>query len=154
MNVALFTDTYLPDINGVVTSVELLRKKLAENGHNVYVVCTHTSPLGIKREGNIIRLPGIEIKKLYGYSIASPAHFLLIDDLRDCHFDVIHAHTEFGVGIFAEIVARVLNIPLVRTYHTTYEDYTHYVNPINSKTIEKLQKKQFRLLRDFMASHA
>lgn len=141
MNVALFTDTYLPDINGVVTSVELLRKKLAENGHNVYVVCTHTSPLGIKREGNIIRLPGIEIKKLYGYSIASPAHFLLIDDLRDCHFDVIHAHTEFGVGIFAEIVARVLNIPLVRTYHTTYEDYTHYVNPINSKTIEKVAKK-------------
>ncbi len=33
MRIGLFTDTYLPDINGVVSSVELLRKKLTEAGH-------------------------------------------------------------------------------------------------------------------------
>ena len=41
--------------------------------------------------------------------------------------DVIHSHTEFGVGTFARIIAKQLDIPLVHTYHTMYEDYIHYV---------------------------
>ena len=41
MRIGLFTDTYLPDINGVVSSVELLRKKLEELGNDVYVICTY-----------------------------------------------------------------------------------------------------------------
>ena len=40
MRVGIFTDTYLPDINGVVSSVELLRKQLEKNGHDAYVICT------------------------------------------------------------------------------------------------------------------
>lgn len=140
MRIALFTDTYLPDINGVVSSIELLRLKLIENGHDVYVVCTYPGAPGnfkIIREDNIIRFPGLELKQLYGYAITSPFHFLAIDDLKKLNFDLIHVHTEFGVGIFARIVAKKLNIPLVATYHTTYEDYTHYVNPINSSLVEK-----------------
>lgn len=140
MNIAIFTDTYLPDINGVVSSVELLRKKLEELGNNVYVICTYKGVAKIKREGNIIRLPGVEIKKLYGYALSTPLHFLFIDELKELNIDIIHAETEFGVGIFANIVASTLNIPLVRTYHTTYEDYTHYINPFNSRRLDKSLK--------------
>ena len=129
MRVALFTDTYLPDVNGVVTSIELLRKELEKHGHDAYVVCTYPGVMKIKQEGKIIRLPGIEVKQLYGYALASPIHYLFIDDLKKLNFDIIHVHTEFGVGIFAGIVAKQLHIPLVRTYHTTYEDYTHYIKP-------------------------
>ena len=43
------------------------------------------------------------------------------------NLDVIHAHTEFSMRILATTAASVLNIPLVTTHHTTYEDYTHYV---------------------------
>ncbi|MBR0461472.1 MAG: RecX family transcriptional regulator [Erysipelotrichaceae bacterium] len=141
MRIAIFTDTYLPDINGVVSSVELLRKKLEELGNTVYVVCTYKGVARIKYEGNIIRLPGVEIEKLYGYAVATPLHFLLIDELKALDLDIIHAETEFGVGIFANIVASNLNLPLVRTYHTTYEDYTHYLNILNSKTLDKFLKK-------------
>ncbi|MBQ1288917.1 MAG: glycosyl transferase family 1, partial [Erysipelotrichaceae bacterium] len=74
MRVALFTDTYLPDINGVVSSIELLRKKLEEKGHEAYVVSTRPGLFKVKKEGRIIRLPGIELKSLYGYKLASPAH--------------------------------------------------------------------------------
>ena len=68
MKIGIFTDTYLPDVNGVVTSVELLRKNLEENGHDAYVICTYKGINKVKKEGKIIRLPGVEIKKLYGYS--------------------------------------------------------------------------------------
>lgn len=152
MKIGIFTDTYLPDINGVVSSVELLRKKLEELGNDVYVVCTHKG-LKIKYEGKIIRLPGIEIKKLYGYAISSPIHFLLIEEIKKLQLDIIHAETEFGVGIFANIVASSLNIPLVRTYHTTYEDYTHYVNFINSKTLDKGLKKGVAYMSKAYGNH-
>lgn len=141
MRVGIFTDTYLPDINGVVSSVELLRKQLEKNGHDAYVICTYKGINKVKIEGKIIRLPGVEIKKLYGYAITSPVHFLFIEELKKLKLDIIHAETEFGVGIFANIVASTLNLPLVRTYHTTYEDYTHYVNFINSRRLDKGLKK-------------
>ena len=141
MRVGLFTDTYLPDINGVVSSVELLRKKLVEEGHDVYVICTYPGVLKVQHEGNLIRLPGVEFKKLYGYAVASPLHFFLYDEIEALHLDIIHAHTEFGVGIFAQMCADHFHIPLVRTYHTTYEDYTHYANPMNSETVDEALKK-------------
>ncbi len=141
MRIGLFSDTYLPDVNGVVSSVELLRKKLSEEGHEVYVICTHPGLIKVEKEGNIIRLPGIEFKKLYGYAIASPVHYFLIDDIEKLNLDIIHVHTEFGVGIFAQMCADKLHIPLVRTYHTTYEDYTHYVNFLGLDSIDKAAKK-------------
>ncbi len=141
MKIALFTDTYLPNINGVVSSVELTRKKLEEHGHDVYVFCTRPGLLKVVQEGKIIRLPGIEVKQLYGYSLAQPLHPLLLDTIEEYHFDVIHCHTEFGVGLFGSYAAKQLRIPVVRTYHTTYEDYTHYINPLDSETLDIGLKK-------------
>lgn len=144
MIIALFSDTYTPDINGVVSSIKILQNELEKKGHTVYVVCTHPGSLSnfkVIFEDNIIRLPGIELKQLYGYAIASPFHFSSIKDLEKLKLDLIHVHTEFGVGIFARFVAKNLNIPLVSTYHTTYEDYTHYVNPINLELIDRGAKK-------------
>jgi len=141
MRIALFSDTYLPDINGVVSSVELLRKELVKLGHEVYVVSTYKGILKVKKDGYIIRLPGIEVKKLFGYKVAQPAHFLMIEELKKLDLELIHAHTEFGVGIFAGLVAKSLNIPLVRTYHTTYEDYTHYINFLKSNSFDNTLKR-------------
>ena len=139
MRIGIFTDTYLPDINGVVSSIELTKKGLEKLGHEVFIFATYKG-LKIKREGNLILLPGVEIKKFYGYKIAQPIHLLLIDEIKELNLDIIHAQTEFGVGTFASIVASTLNIPLIRTYHTTYEDYTHYLNFLNSKTIDEALK--------------
>ena len=146
MRVALFTDTYLPDINGVVSSIELLRKKLEEKGHEAYVVSTYPGLFKVKKEGRIIRLPGIELKGLYGYKAASPAHLLVLDELENLNFDLFHVHTEFGVGIFGSIAAKQLHVPMVRTYHTTYEDYTHYANFLHMESFDKVAKKLVGIL--------
>lgn len=141
MRIALFTDTYLPDINGVVSSIVTLQKELEKNGHVVFIVTTHSSLIHTSYEHNILRLTGVELKSVYGYVLTSPIHIWALNTIREMQLDIIHAHTEFGIGIFARIVARLLKLPLVTTYHTTLEDYTHYVNIFNLKSFEKFARK-------------
>ncbi|HZK88297.1 MAG TPA: glycosyltransferase [Anaerovoracaceae bacterium] len=49
--------------------------------------------------------------------------------------DIIHTQTEFTTSLYARQIAYKLHIPMVHTYHTMYEDYTHYIFP--SKRIGK-----------------
>ena len=141
MNIALFTDTYLPDINGVVTSIHTLRLALEKEGNTVYIVTTNQSISKTSFEDNVLRLPGLELRGLYGYRMSSPLHLSVMNnEIRKMELDVIHAHTEFGIGLFARICARILSVPLVSTYHTTYEDYTHYVNRLDIDFVDDIAR--------------
>lgn len=140
MRIGLFSDTYLPDLNGVATSVETLRKTLCDHGHEVFVIANHKGLIHLQREGNILRLPGIELKWLYGYSMTSPLQIKAKDEIKQMNLDIIHVHTEFGVGIFGRNIAKELNIPIVSTYHTMYEDYTHYLNFLDLEFVDKVSK--------------
>lgn len=142
MRIALFTDTYPPQINGVASSTYILRNELEKHGHEVYVVTTYkgSGKHTWDDEHKILRLAGVQLKFLYGYVMTSPFHMFSLEEIRKLHLDVIHAQTEFGAGIFARICAKQLKIPLVSTYHTTYEDYTHYVNFINSRKVDEIAK--------------
>ena len=141
MKIGLFSDTFPPEINGVANSTDILRRQLEKHGHEVYVVSTYKGIGEAKWEGNVLRLAGMELKFLYGYVLTLPIHFHALEVIKGLNLDLIHVQTEFGVGIFAHICASQLKIPLVSTYHTTYEDYTHYVNFIHSKTVDTLAKK-------------
>lgn len=141
MRIGLFSDTYTPDINGVVSSIVTLQKELEKRGHEVYVITNHKALLTTQREGNVLRLPGLELKWLYGYKLSTPYHFSARDEIRKMNLDVIHVHTEFGVGMFGRTVAKYLNIPVVSTYHTMYEDYTHYINRFDIEEVDILSKK-------------
>ncbi|MEG2330327.1 glycosyltransferase, partial [Anaerorhabdus sp.] len=125
MRIGLFSDTYLPEINGVASSVHTLRVQLEKNGHTVYVITTKTESNVEDDDPFVLRLSGIELKKLYGYVLTSPIHINAYNEIKEMQLDLVHAHTEFSVGIFARIVAKLQGLPLVSTYHTTYEDYTH-----------------------------
>lgn len=141
MRIGLFSDTYLPDINGVVSSTVTLQKELEKKGHEVFVITNHKGLLHSEREGNVYRLPGVELKWLYGYVMSSPIQLSAREEIKKMNLDIIHVQTEFGIGIFARIIARELHIPIVSTYHTMYEDYTHYVNLFDSVEVDKVAKK-------------
>lgn len=145
MNIGIFTDTYLPDINGVVSSCVTLAGALEKAGHTVYVITNHSGNK-ICREGNILRLPGIELKRLYGYKMSSPIQLSADKYIRELKLDVIHMQTEYGVGLYAHHAAKEFSIPLVYTYHTMWEDYTHYVNPMDLDSVEKISKAALRSL--------
>lgn len=152
MKIGLFTDTYTPDINGVVSSVVTLQNELEAQGHEVFVITSHKSLLHSVREGNVFRMPGLELKWLYGYILSTPYHFTVKAEIEKLNLDVIHVHTEFGVGIFGRIVAKTLNIPVVCTYHTMYEDYTNYINRLNIELMEPVSKKFMIRFSKFMCN--
>lgn len=140
MRIGIFTDTYKPDVNGVVTSVLALEKQLRKMGHEVYIVCPHKGK-NSKREGNIFYVPGVELKNLYGYVLSVPYDKKIKQAIMELNLDIIHVQQEFSVGIFGRILANQLEIPLVYTYHTMYEDYTNYVNLLHLKVIDEVAKK-------------
>lgn len=133
MRIGIFTDTYLPDINGVATSSYILRNALEAQGHDVLVVTTELKKGDDYQDiGNVYRLSGIEVKQLYNYRLAQFFSLKAMKMIKDMRLDVIHIQTEFSVGIFGKIAAHILNIPVIYTYHTQYEDYVHYA-PIIGK---------------------
>lgn len=153
MRIGLFTDTYTPDINGVVTSIVTLKDALEKQGHTVFVITNQPSILNTSYEDQVLRLPGVELKFLYGYVLSSPIHISALAAIKEMDLDVIHVHSEFGVGIFARMVAKNLHIPMVCTYHTTYEDYTHYVNLLGLKSVDQLSKRAVAKMSRFFTKN-
>ena len=127
MKIAIFTDTYPPFINGVSTSTYNLVKTLRDHGHDVIVVAPRTDNGKLEYKDGIIHIPGLEIKKIYGYRITGIYSRPVIKILRDFGVELIHNQTDIGIGQFARLAARSLKVPQVYTYHTAYEDYTYYV---------------------------
>lgn len=151
MRIGLFTDTYLPVINGVVTSVVTLREGLIQQGHDVFVISNHGSLVEISYKDNILLLPGIPIKFLFENNLSGPFQARGFEIVKSMNLDIVHIHSEFGIGHFGQLCARRLKIPMIYTYHTTWEDYTHYVNPWHIKSIERLAKKMVAKFSKFFA---
>ncbi|MEE3486880.1 MAG: RecX family transcriptional regulator [Bulleidia sp.] len=143
MRIGLFTDTFAPDLNGVANSTNILFHELRKQGHDAYVICPRkgTGFAEWNKDHTILGLAGVQVKQLYGYVVTTPLHTNALNEISKLNLDVIHAQTEFGVGMFARICASQLSLPVVCTYHTTYEDYTHYANLFNSDSFDAAAKK-------------
>lgn len=128
MRVAIFSDTYPPQINGVATACKTIEKILVAHSQDVLVVTiAKDGEHHISQDGNVVRIPGFHAKKLYNYQFTTFFSKKVFEIVKKFNPDVIHIHTEVGIGIFGRIMAKKLKIPLVYTYHTMYEDYTYYV---------------------------
>ena len=146
MRVGVFTDTYPPFINGVSTSITMLQKALVAKGHKVYIVTVNPENMSYKYDDDdsVIRIPGIPVG-IYDYRLTGIYPIRAINKIKKWNLDVIHSHTEFGIGTFARIISKQLGIPLVHTYHTMYEDYVHYItkghfDKSSKKIVEYLTK--------------
>jgi 1,2-diacylglycerol 3-alpha-glucosyltransferase len=126
VNIGLFTDTYYPEINGVAMSVLMLKTELEKRGHNVYVFTT-TTPGSPEYEHNVFRVPSLPCVLITERRVGLFYQPKLATVIKKLNLDLIHTHTEFSLGIFGRIMTKELRLPLVHTYHTIYEDYTHYI---------------------------
>lgn len=127
MNIGIFTDTYYPKINGVVTSIRTLEQELTSQGHNVYIFTT-TQSKELKKDDHIYRIPAMPLVLFADHKIGITYSPITLKAVKRLHLDVIHSQTEFSLGMFAKTAAKKYNIPIVHTYHTMYEDYVHYLS--------------------------
>ena len=127
MNICLITDTYPPEINGVATSTANLRQTLSDHGHNVLVVTTNATSDKLTYEDGVVRVPGMEMKGLYGYRLTKIYSSEAMKYVAAFRPDVIHCQTDLGLGTFSSFAARRLHVGIVYTFHTMIEDYAYYV---------------------------
>ena len=129
MNIALFTETYLPYINGVVTHVKSLKDGLERAGHNVLVVSADINTHRHYIKDGVLWCPAKEFKRFYDYGLASPVSIKRLRMIKNFQPDIIHIHNEFGIGLSGISIAKILKVPIVYTLHTMYDDYLYYIAP-------------------------
>ncbi|MBC7960842.1 MAG: glycosyltransferase family 4 protein [Vallitaleaceae bacterium] len=128
MNIGIFTDCYYPQINGVVSSILMLREELIKRGHSVTII-TVKVPGYTETSHDVIRINSIPFRKWKEFRLGVPFSLPNHRQIKALNLDLIHTQTEFSVGLLGKYMAKVLDIPLIHTYHTMYEDYSHYVLP-------------------------
>ncbi|MBZ4668448.1 MAG: hypothetical protein JG775_1600 [Defluviitaleaceae bacterium] len=127
MNIGIFTDTYYPQINGVVTSIRTLEKELNKRGHKVYIFTT-SNPNSKRALPRVFRLPSMPFIFLPSHRVGVLYSPKAVRIVKQLDLDIIHTQTEFSLGIFCNMLSKQLGIPIVHTYHTMYEDYVHYIS--------------------------
>lgn len=123
MKIAIFTDNFLPQINGVVTHIIESTKILRGRGHNILIFAPKPAD-PIKKQA----LPGVKLHYLPAvpnpiykdFRITLPLSLAVLNIVREFQPDVIHFHTPVTVGSSGIMVSKLLKIPLVGTFHTYF----------------------------------
>lgn len=126
MNIAMFTNTFIPHVGGVANSVKAFTDEYRSRGHHVMVIAPafeHMPP----DEKDVIRVPAIQNFNGSDFSASLSIPIGLSKKLEQFQVDIIHSHHPYLLGDTALRTAASLNVPLVFTHHTMYEQYTHYV---------------------------
>ncbi len=139
MNIGIFTDTFEPQINGVVTSIKTSIEFLEEN-HTVYVFCPNVKPK-IKSSEKVWRFPSVVYPFQKEYRLVFPFNKRL-SKIKDLNLDILHIHTPFTMGFIGLRIGKKLNIPVIHTYHTYFEKYLHYFPILPETWVYKYAKKE------------
>lgn len=135
MNIALLTNTFTPHVGGVARSVEAFAKAYREFGHRVLIVAPEFEDAP-QDETDVLRIPAMQHFNGSDFSVVLTVPSELSDKIEEFKPDIIHSQHPFLLGWTAVRIARTLDLPLVFTHHTLYEQYTHYV-PGDSPTMKR-----------------
>ena len=148
MHIAYFTNFYLPVVNGVARSVQVFREAFTAMGHNVFVFAQEddyedTEPF-------IFRYPSLRLPPPVDVPTALPVSPFVDQLIPKLKLDIIHTHHPVLLGQTAAAKARDYNLPLVFTFHTQYQEYTHYFPVPQEQVQEFLKSRVISWLRDYM----
>jgi len=145
LNIAMFTNNYFPFIGGVPISIARLAKGLRRQGHNVvifapkYPLKTLEDPLKSVKGNNVVRC------NLLIYYRTKPFDFAIVNifssqiekSFLSESFDVIHVHHPFWMGSKGLEIGKKYGLPVILTYHTRLEKYSHNL-PFLKQTFENI----------------
>ena len=129
MKILLISDVYFPRVNGVSTSIRTFTEQLQMLGHTIHLIAPE---YGVKTEDEawITRVPARSIYFDPEDKLMKVGEILkLLPSLKGQQFDLIHIHTPFIAHYAGLKLGKLLQIPVVETYHTFFEDYLHHYLP-------------------------
>ena len=153
MKILITTDTYSPCVNGVVTSIVNLKCQLETAGHDVKILALSQDHHS-HSDGTVYSVASYDCKIYPNTRISFKIRDSLISELIEWSPDIIHSQSEFSSYSFAKKISRRCNAPIIHTYHTLYEDYTHYFAPskrIGKTIISNLSRIRLRNCRTVIA---
>ncbi|MDW8214396.1 MAG: glycosyltransferase family 1 protein [Roseiflexaceae bacterium] len=125
MRIALITETFLPNVNGIVTTLCRLLEHLHNEGHEALLFAPQGAPASYAG-AQVIPLRGVPFP-LYPDIRFTPPQPGIVPALRKFRPDLIHLAGLMVLGPAARFAARQLRIPAIATYHTNLPAYSvHY----------------------------
>ena len=124
LRLALFSDTYAPQVNGVARTLERLVGAVRARGGDARVFTT--SDPDATPDGSVRRAASVPFWAYPQLRIAAPVGGGAGRDLRAWRPTLIHAATPFGMGLAGRRAARRLGVPFVSSYHTHFSAYVRF----------------------------
>ncbi len=128
MNIAIFSDSFLPNNNGIAVSTRVLVKSLIDHGHNVLVVAPSYEDTKTPRKDSYYFIPFILNKDKDVKHVVRKYRKTILKDVINFKPEIIHNQTNGQVGQLGKYTAKLLGLPFVFTYNTHYEEYAPYVS--------------------------
>ncbi|HNX29144.1 MAG TPA: glycosyltransferase family 4 protein [Syntrophomonadaceae bacterium] len=126
MRIGIFTDSYKPYTSGVVTSICTFKAELEKLGHKVYIFAPSYHNYH-EEEPDVFRYHSVPAPTNPDYTLAIPVLPGMRQQIKRLNLDIIHVHSPAIMGRVGMHYARLFRLPIVFTYHTLYEQYTHYL---------------------------
>ena len=129
MRIAIVTETWPPEINGVALTVQSLAQGLAALGHSIEIVRPRQDDDDAAAIAGLdhLPMPGAALPRYPGLRFGLPAHRRLHRRWSQQRPDVLYIATEGPLGLTALGAARRLRIPVSTGFHTRFDDYArHY----------------------------
>lgn len=155
MKIAIFTDTYFPQTNGVVVYLSDFIKVLSEE-NEVVLVAPGGRQLRVEqcpRKMRIYWVPASPFPFYEGYRMASVDYRRVSDIIRKEKPEVVHAHAPVLLGLQGIFAAKRQGVPVAVTYHTHFPDYVPYLlngklpaflSRLSNFTVQKMIKQVFK----------
>lgn len=143
MKILIATDTYVPQVNGVVTILEETIPKLTHE--NEVVVIAPSKNTKKVQEKNLTKyfLKGHNFPFYQEYIMVPFAESKIREIIKEEKPDIIHLHAPVMIGISTLNEAKKENIPTIITHHTHFPDY---IGHTVGKRLPKFMKNEARKL--------
>jgi phosphatidylinositol alpha 1,6-mannosyltransferase len=117
VRVAIVTESFLPQVNGVTNSVLRVVEHLCERGHDVLVIAPGLTGPAEYRGAPVVRIPAVDLPVVNSLPIGLPTRTVLTA-MTAFGPDVVHLASPFVVGARGLAAARRLRVPSVAVYQT------------------------------------
>lgn len=117
VRVAIVTESFLPQVNGVTNSVLRVVEHLRTGGHDVMIIAPGLAGPAEYRGAPVVRIPAVDLPVVNSLPIGLPTRTVLTA-MAAFGPDVVHLASPFVVGARGLAAARRLRIPSVAIYQT------------------------------------